>query len=79
MEHGSKIGEVTSKINIIQGTQNTIASAVEEQSFTTHEIGRFIEEIYNIAESIHKQIHTTAQIATQTNNNATHAQNSAAT
>ena len=78
VESGSQsIGEVTSKINIIQGTQNTIASAVEEQSFTTHEIGRFIEDIHTSVESIHKQIHSTAQIATQTNNNATQAQNSA--
>ena len=68
---------MTSKINIIQGTQNTIATAVEEQTFTTHEIGRFIEDIHGSVGSIHQQINTTAKIATQTNDNATQAQDSA--
>ena len=78
VEKGSQaIEDVTSKINIIQGTQNTIATAVEEQTFTTHEIGRFIEDIHGSVGSIHQQINTTAKIATQTNNNATQAQDSA--
>ena len=69
--------DVTSKINIIQGTQNTIATAVEEQTLQIMKSDVLSKIFYGSVGSIHQQINTTAKIATQTNDNATQAQDSA--
>lgn len=73
----SAIGEITEIINRINEIQNSIASAVEEQTATTAEIGRNVAEAARGSQSISETIQgvaaaagTTAEGAGQTNQSA---------
>jgi methyl-accepting chemotaxis protein len=59
-----QIGQIVKQINEIQGT---IASAVEEQTATTNEIGRNIAEAAKGSTEIARSITSVAQAATNTN------------
>lgn len=60
------IKEITSVINRINETQNTIASAVEEQGTTTGEIGRNIGEAARGVNEISRNVGKVAQVAEET-------------
>ena len=61
------IRDIVVVINQIHDTQNTIATAVEEQSVTTNEIGRVVSQAAQSAQGIIHTISETVQIAEQTN------------
>ncbi|MCU1372949.1 MAG: methyl-accepting chemotaxis sensory transducer [Actinomycetia bacterium] len=64
------IGEITEVINRINEIQATIASAVEEQSATTNEIGRSVAEAATGANEIARNIVGVAQATQDTSNGA---------
>jgi len=64
------ITEVTSVINKINDISNTIATAVEEQTATTAEMGRTVSEAARGTEEINNNINGVAQAAQTTNKGA---------
>ena len=64
-------------INQIHDTQNTIATAVEEQSVTTNEIGRVVAQAAHSSQGIIQTISQTAEIAEQTNVSASNTESAA--
>ena len=68
------IGEITKIINQVNDISNTIASAVEEQTSTTTEIGRNVTEAAKAVEEITQNIGTVAQAAQDTSEGASHSQ-----
>jgi methyl-accepting chemotaxis protein len=60
------IGSISEIINQINGIQNTIASAVEEQAATTSEIGRNVTEAARGSSEIANNIASVAQAASTT-------------
>lgn len=70
----SQIAQIIAQVNDIS---NTIASAVEEQSVTTNEIGRNVLEAYKGSVKIARNITTVAQAAQDTAEEATMMQNAA--
>ncbi len=73
----SAIGQISSVINQINDIQNTIASAVEEQSATTNEISRNLAEAAKGAIDITKNIGGVAEAARSTTAGAVDTQKSA--
>ncbi|MFQ5451606.1 MAG: methyl-accepting chemotaxis protein [Nitrospinaceae bacterium] len=71
------IGEITGVINKINDIQNTIASAVEEQTATTNEIGRNVEEAAKGSQEIAQNIAGVAQAAQSTTQGANDARKAA--
>ncbi|MCH8157957.1 MAG: HAMP domain-containing protein [Nitrospinae bacterium] len=71
------ITEITQVINRINDISSTIASAVEEQTATTNEIGRNITEAATGTQEIAKNISGVAQAAADTTKGANETQNSA--
>jgi len=67
----SAIGEITNIINRINDFQGTIASAVEEQTATTGEIGRNIADAARGSGEIAKNVEGVAQAAHSTTEGAT--------
>jgi len=72
------IGEIGTVINQINDISNTIASAVEEQTATTNEIGRNVSEAARGTADIAKNISGVAQAATNTTQGASDTQKAAA-
>ena len=72
------IGEISTVVNQINDIQNTIASAVEEQTATTNEIGRNVAEAAKGSGEIAENITGVASAAQSTTEGATQAQESAA-
>jgi methyl-accepting chemotaxis protein len=72
------IAEISGIINQINDLQNTIASAVEEQSATTNEIGRNIAEASQGSSEIAQNIGGVAQAAKSTAEGASNSQAAAA-
>jgi methyl-accepting chemotaxis protein len=70
----SEIGAIINQINDIQGT---IASAVEEQTLTTREIGRNLTEAADGAKEIARNIHGVADAAHNTSEGAHRTQTAA--
>jgi methyl-accepting chemotaxis protein len=70
----SEIGTIINQINDIQGT---IASAVEEQTLTTREIGRNLTEASTGATEIARNIQGVAEAARNTSSGAHQTQTSA--
>jgi methyl-accepting chemotaxis protein len=70
----SAIAEIGAIINQISDIQNTIASAVEEQSATTNEIGRNITEAAKGTTEIAQNIGGVAQAARSTSEGASNSQ-----
>ncbi len=64
------IGEISKTVNRISDIQNTIASAVEEQSVTTNEITRSIGEASRGSASITSNVKAVAEAASQTSEGA---------
>jgi len=73
----SAIGEISEIINQINDIQNTIASAVEEQTATTNEIGKNVTEAAQGTSEIAENITTVATAAQDTTEGATNTQKSA--
>ena len=73
----SAIAEISEVIHQISDIQNTIASAVEEQSATTNEIGRNLSEAAKGAIDITKNITGVAEAARSTTGGAVDTQKSA--
>jgi methyl-accepting chemotaxis protein len=71
------IAQISGVINQINDIQNTIASAVEEQSVTTNEIGRNVTEAARGASDIAQNITGVAQGAQSTSQGANNAQSAA--
>lgn len=71
------IRDIVEVINQIHDTQNTIATAVEEQSVTTNEIGRVVSQAAHGTQGIIQTISKTAEIAEQTNLGASNTENAA--
>lgn len=71
------IAEVSGIINQINDISNTIASAVEEQTTTTNEIGRNVNEAATGTMGISKNIETVVQVAQETTNGAEETEKSA--
>ncbi len=71
------IGEITEVINRINDISNTIASAVEEQSATTAEIGRNVTEAAKGTQEIAQNITGVAEAAQSTTQGANNSQQSA--
>ncbi len=71
------IGEISAIINQINDIQNTIASAVEEQTATTNEIGRNVAEAAKGSSEIAQNITGVAQAAQSTTAGATDTQKAA--
>ncbi|NEQ36470.1 MAG: HAMP domain-containing protein, partial [Okeania sp. SIO3I5] len=71
------IGQITAIINQINDIQNTIASAVEEQTATTNEIARNVNQAAEGSSGIARNITSVAQAAQSTNNSAGKTQQSA--
>jgi methyl-accepting chemotaxis protein len=71
------IGEISGLIGQIDGVSNTIASAVEEQTTTTNEIGRNIAEAAQGANEIARNVSIVAQAAHNTAEGATGTQDAA--
>ncbi|MGD1807525.1 HAMP domain-containing protein [Dapis sp. BLCC M126] len=71
------IGQITTIINQINDIQNTIASAVEEQTATTNEIARNVNQAAEGSSGIARNITSVAQAAQSTNNSAAKTQQSA--
>ncbi|MDX2037893.1 MAG: methyl-accepting chemotaxis protein [Isosphaeraceae bacterium] len=72
------INEIGSIINQINDIQGTIASAVEEQTLTTREIGRNVGEAANGASEIARNIQGVADAARHTSQGSQQTQSSAA-
>src|SRR5207248_3539759 len=72
------IAQISDIINQIHGIQNTIASAVEEQTATTNEIGRNISEAAQGSAEISRNITSVAEAAQSTSEGASHTQQAAA-
>lgn len=68
------IGEIGTVINQISDFSNTIASAVEEQTYTTNEIGRSVGEASASTREIAKNISGVAEAARETTRGASHTQ-----
>ena len=64
------ITDILSVISHINKTQNTIATAVEEQSVTTNEIGRVVAQAAHSTQDIALAVETTTAITEQTRNGA---------
>ncbi len=73
----SAIGQISSVINQINDIQNTIASAVEEQTATTNEISRNLAEAAKGGMDITRNISGVAEAARSTTNGAGETQKSA--
>jgi methyl-accepting chemotaxis protein len=73
----SAIGEISAIINKISDFQNTIASAVEQQTTTTTEIGRNVSEAATGSAEIARNITQVAQAAQSTAEGAGNAQTAA--
>jgi methyl-accepting chemotaxis protein len=71
------IGQIGSIIAQINDAQNTIASAVEEQTATTNEMARNVEEASKGSSEIAQNITVVAQAAESTNSGATDTQTAA--
>jgi methyl-accepting chemotaxis protein len=71
------IGQIGAIINQINDIQNTIASAVEEQSVTTNEIGRNVAEAAKGSAEITQNITAVAQAAQSTTEGANNTQQAA--
>ena len=71
------IGQITTIINQINDIQNTIASAVEQQTATTNEIARNVNQAAEKSSGIADNIISLAQAAQSTNNSAAKTQQSA--
>ena len=71
------IGLITNIINQINDIQNTIASAVEEQTATTNEIARNVNQAAKGASEINHNIVNVAEAAQTTTASANNTQNSA--
>jgi methyl-accepting chemotaxis protein len=71
------IGEISTVINQINDISNTIASAVEEQSATTNEIGRNLSEAAKGASEIASNITSVATAALNTTQGAAETQSAA--
>jgi methyl-accepting chemotaxis protein len=71
------IGEISSIINQINDVSNTIASAVEEQTATTNEIGRNVSEAARGTTEIARNITGVATAAQNTTNGAMDTQKAA--
>lgn len=71
------IGEITMVINQINDISNTIASAVEEQTATTAEIGRNVGETAKGSTEISENISGVAQAAQETSSGVGHTQKAA--
>lgn len=71
------IGEVGTIIGTINDISNSIASAVEEQTATTNEIGRNVHEAASGTADISKNIGSVARVATETARGAKEAQSAA--
>ncbi|HEV7730899.1 MAG TPA: methyl-accepting chemotaxis protein [Candidatus Binatia bacterium] len=71
------IGEISAIINQINDIQNTIASAVEEQTATTNEIGRNVAEAAKGSSEIAENITGVAQAAQNTTAGASDTQKAA--
>ena len=71
------IGQITTIINQINDIQNTIASAVEEQTATTNEIARNVNQAAQGSSEIARNITTVAQAAQSTTASAGKTQNAA--
>lgn len=72
------IAEISAIINQINEAQNTIASAIEEQSITTNEIGRNVSEAAKGGAEIAQNITNVAQVALSTTSGAIDSQKAAA-
>jgi len=72
------IGEIGTVINQVNDISNTIASAVEEQTVTTNEIGRNVTEAARGTSDIAKNISGVAQAAQNTTLGASDSQKAAA-
>ncbi|MGC9293352.1 MAG: methyl-accepting chemotaxis protein [Acidobacteriaceae bacterium] len=73
----SAIGEISNVISQISNIQNTIASAIEEQSATTNEMGRTLAEAATASTDIGKNIGGVAEAAQMTSAGASDTQKSA--
>jgi len=73
----SAIGEISTIINQINDISNTIASAVEEQTVTTNEIGRNVTEAAKGTGEIAQNITEVAQVAKDTSQGAQDTQKAA--
>jgi methyl-accepting chemotaxis protein len=73
----SAIAEISEIINKINDIQSTIASAVEEQTATTNEIGRNVTEAAKGTSEIAENITTVATAAEETTTGATNTQKAA--
>jgi methyl-accepting chemotaxis protein len=73
------IAEVGSIIGTVNDISNSIASAVEEQTATTNEIGRNVHEAANGTADISKNISSVARVATETAKGAKEAESAAKT
>ena len=71
------IGEITAIINQINDIQNTIASAVEEQTATTNEIARNVNQAARGTSEITRNITSVAEAAQSTTESANNTQSSA--
>jgi methyl-accepting chemotaxis protein len=71
------IGEISGIINLINDLSNTIASAVEEQTATTNEIGRNVTDAAGGSEQIAKNISGVAEAAHSTTSGANDTQSAA--
>jgi methyl-accepting chemotaxis protein len=69
-----QIGKIINQINDIQ---NTIASAVEEQTVTTGEISRYVAEAARGSQAIAQNVSGVAQAARSTSEGASHTRSSA--
>jgi methyl-accepting chemotaxis protein len=72
------IGEISGVINQINDISNTIASAVEEQTATTNEMGRNITEAAKGASEIARNVAGVAEAANSTSTAASHTNTAAA-
>jgi methyl-accepting chemotaxis protein len=73
----SAIGQISDVINQINDISSTIASAVEEQTATTNEMGRNISEAATGSSEIAKNITVVANAAQSTSSGATQTQSAA--
>ena len=71
------IAEISSIIHKVNDFQQTIASAVEEQTATTHEMGRNVAEAATGSVEIARNITAVAQAAQSTSEGACHSQQAA--
>jgi methyl-accepting chemotaxis protein len=72
------IGEITAIINRVNDIQSTIASAVEEQTATTNEIGRNVHEAATGTSEIASNVISVAQAANSTSAGASDTEKTAA-